>query len=318
LELGLKYVKEARGITDLPIIACGGISTAEDVKRYKKAGANFFGIGVALTGMNTEEIKAYFHELLRDLEKGKNNAFKFLKENWRMKYKKYELREKKFLTDDLFLLKLNGKMNIEPGQFVFAWLPEKGEKPFSVLDDEPISLLVKMRGYFTKELSKLQRGDILYLRGPYGSSPKIKGKSLLVGGGTGIAALYLFTKRNEGTIALLGGKDKNSLAYLEKFQKRCEKVYLATESGELGHRGLVTEILEEVMKKSPPEYCLNCGPKEMVKGAIQIETKYLNPEKIYSSIDFLTRCGVGLCGSCTTSKGYRNCVDGTFLKPNQI
>ena len=318
LELGLKCVKEVRRITDLPIIACAGISTASDVKKYKKAGANFFGIGVSLTGMNTEEIKVYFHELLMDLEKGTNNAAKILKENWRMKYKKYEVREKKFLAKNLFLLKLNGKINIEPGQFVFTWLPEKGEKPFSVLDDEPISLLVKIRGYFTEELSKLERGGIVYLRGPYGNSPKIKGKTLLVGGGTGIAALYLFTKRNQGTIALLGGKDKNSLAYLEEFQKRSEKVYLATESGELGHKGLVTEILEEAIKKFQPEYCLNCGPREMVERAIQIETKYLNPEKIYSSIEFLTKCGVGLCGSCATFRGYRSCVDGTFLKPNQI
>jgi len=318
LELGIKCVEEARKITDLPIIACGGISTAKDIERYKKAGANFFGIGSALTGMNTEEIKTYFQELLIDLEKGTNKAAKILKEDWRMKYKKYQVKEKKFLAEDLFLLKLNGKINIEPGQFVFAWLPEKGEKPFSVLDDEPISLLIKIRGYFTKELSKSESGDIVYLRGPYGNSPQIDAKALLVGGGTGIAGLYLFAKRNEKIAAILGGKDKNSLAYLEEFQRKCEKVYLVTESGEAGRKGLVTDILEEVIKSFQPDYCLNCGPKEMVKIAIQKEMKYLDPEKIYSSIDFLTKCGVGLCGSCSTFRGYRSCVDGTFLKPNQI
>jgi len=56
----------------------------------------------------------------------------------------------------------------------------------------------------------------------------------------------------------------------------------------------------------------------MVKTAIEIEKKFLEPEKIYSSIEFLTKCGIGLCGSCATSKGYRSCVDGTFLKPSQI
>ena len=69
LELGLKCVREIRRITDLPIIACGGISTAEDVINYRKAGAEFFGIGSALAGMDTKEIKEYFHNLFMDLEK---------------------------------------------------------------------------------------------------------------------------------------------------------------------------------------------------------------------------------------------------------
>jgi len=56
----------------------------------------------------------------------------------------------------------------------------------------------------------------------------------------------------------------------------------------------------------------------MVETAANIESQYLDPEKIYSSIEFLTKCGIGLCGSCTTSKGYRSCIDGTFLKNNQI
>lgn len=35
---------------------------------------------------------------------------------------------------------------------------------------------------------------------------------------------------------------------------------------------------------------------------------------IYSSVDFMTRCGIGLCGSCASPSGYRSCVDGPFLK----
>ncbi len=72
------------------------------------------------------------------------------------------------------------------------------------------------------------------------------------------------------------------------------------------------------IKNIKPEYCINCGPKLMIKDTIQKENKDINSEKIYSSMDFLTKCGIGLCGGCATSKGYRSCVDGTFLKPNQI
>lgn len=318
LELGINVVKEIRKLTNLPIIASGGISSVLDIRRYKKAGANFFGIGSALVGMSSDEIRKYFHQLLIDLEKGGNKAISFLKEKLNTDYKKYKIKEKKFLAKDVFLLKLDNKIETKPGQFIFAWLPEKGEKPFSIFDDDPLTLLIQKRGYFTTELSKLKENDYIYIRGPYGNSPKIKGKILLVGGGTGIAALYLFAKRNKNVISLLGAKDENYFTYLDKFKVFSEKLYLTTESGKTGKKGLVTDRLKEIIKATKPEYCLNCGPELMIKRAIEIESEYLSQEKIYSSIEFLTKCGFGLCGSCATSKGYLSCVDGTFLKNTQI
>ena len=316
-ELGLSCVRKVREITDLPIIACGGIATAEDVRKYREAGANYFGIGSALAGMRTEEIKEYFRELARDLERGTDNASKFLKRELNMEYRKYRVRKRRDLAEDLFLLEFDEGIEAEPGQFIFAWIPERGEKPFSVFDDEPLTLLVQKRGCFTNYLSKLDRGDEVYIRGPYGNSPKVTAPLLLVGGGTGVAALYLFAKNGKESTAVLGAKDGKHLFY-EPFEEVCERLYLFTESGEVGRKGLVTDNLEEIMEEVRPRYCINCGPREMVKAAIQKESRYLPPENIYSSVEFLTRCGIGLCGSCATSKGYRNCVDGTFFRPDQI
>lgn len=318
LKLGLRCIEEVRSVTDLPIIACGGISTAQDIEKYREAGANFFGIGSALAGMNTKEIKQYFRELLRDVEQKTNNAPGFLKKRLNMEYRKFRVKEREDLAKDLFFLKLDKNITVKPGQFVFAWLPGKGEKPFSVFNDKPLSLLIQRKGYLTGELSKLKIDDAVYIRGPYGNSPKPKGKILLVGGGTGIAALYLFAKRNENTIALLGAKDKSHLGNYWEFEKLCKRVYLATENGEIGYGGLLTDILDEVIKTTQPEYCINCGPEPMVKAAILKQKEYLGPEKICSSIELLTKCGLGLCGSCATTNGYRSCVDGTFLWPEQI
>ncbi|MCX6764712.1 MAG: dihydroorotate dehydrogenase [Candidatus Nealsonbacteria bacterium] len=318
LELGLKSVKEIRDITDLPVIACGGISTAEEVRSYKQVGADFFGVGSALAGMSTEEIKQYFHKLALDLKEGTNNAATLLKDELRMEYKEYKVIENKRIAEDLFLLKLDRGIKTETGQFIFTCLPGIGEKPFSVLDDDPLTLLVQKRGCFTNELSKLISGDNLFIRGPYGDTPAVKGRVLLVGGGTGVAALYLFAKRNKNVVAVLGAKDKNHLSYLEKFKLTCKELFLTTENGEIGYKGLVTDMLEEIIEKTQPEYCINCGPEPMVKEVIKKEIKHINPEKIYSSMDFLTKCGIGLCGSCASSKGYRSCVDGNFLKSEQI
>jgi dihydroorotate dehydrogenase subfamily 1 len=313
LELGLKCVREAREVTNLPIIACGGISMAEDIVRYKEVGANFFGVGSALAGMNTPEIGSYFSALLTDLKEGTNKAKNLLKTELNMKYKRYKIYRKEKLAEDLFLLRLNDDIKLEPGQFIFAWLPRKGEKPFSVLDDNPLTLLIKKRGYFTNELSKLEKGDTLYVRGPYGNSPKIEGEILLVGGGTGIAGLYLFAKRNKNTIAVLGAKNEKHLPYIKDFRSACEKVYLNTEDGRVGHKGIVTDNLREIIAKVQPKYCINCGPEVMVKLAIKKEVEFLDPENIFNSIDRQTKCGVGLCGSCATPKGDRGCVDGPFI-----
>jgi len=132
-----------------------------------------------------------------------------------------------------------------------------------------------------------------------------------------LVALYLFAKNNKNSIAVLGAKDRSHLPY-ERFGDVCRELYLVTEIGEIGRKGLVTDNLEEIVEEIKPKYCINCGPEQMVKIAIQKESKYLTTENIYSSIKFLTRCGIGLCGSCATSKGYRNCTDGTFFKLDQI
>jgi dihydroorotate dehydrogenase subfamily 1 len=319
LETGIECARRVRELTDLPIIACGGISAAQEVKRYREAGADFFGVGSALAGMDTETVKNYFHTLSLDLDKGTRKTESFLKEGLNMEYKKYSIEQKRRLAEDLFILEMDKEIRAKPGQFVFIWLPGKGEKPFSVFDDAPLSLLVKERGCFTKELAKTDAGDTVYIRGPYGNSPTVDGKTLLVGGGSGIAALYLFAKRNRGnTAAVLGAKNGEHLPWAEKFEEACRRTYLTTEDGNMGLHGLATDIIERAVEEFKPEYCINCGPESMVREALRMEKRHVNPQSIYSAIEFLTRCGTGLCGSCATASGNRSCVDGTFLRSGQL
>ena len=60
-------------------------------------------------------------------------------------------------------------------------------------------------------------------------------------------------------------------------------------------------------------YFYNCGPAPMVHAAIAVQRRYAGEHQIYSAIDYLTKCGVGICGACTTPDGRRLCVDGPFL-----
>src|SRR5690606_5634029 len=74
LPIGLKCVREVAQATGLPIIGCGGVSSADDVRAFFDAGATVVGVGSALIGLTTDEIAEYFRTLAADLESGKNRA----------------------------------------------------------------------------------------------------------------------------------------------------------------------------------------------------------------------------------------------------
>ncbi len=317
--IGLKCVRDIRQAIgeNIPIIGMGGIRNVADIEAYAEAGATFFGVGSALAGMSEREIKAYFSALREDADSSgwTNNAEGLLKKV-NMQYRKVRVKKRIDSACDFKVIQTDEVMATEPGQFVFAWIPNIGEKPFSVMDDNPLTLGILERGEFTKKLNSLQRGDSFYVRGHYGQGVNVPQKSnvVLVGGGCGIAGLYLLAKRlsqESNVLTLLGGKDKEHIAYLDEFRKYGD-VQVATEDGSLGRRGLVIDLMTDLREGS---YFFNCGPKPMINAVLPLELKVSAPERIYSSVDYMTRCGVGICGSCADSTGRRTCVEGPFVNP---
>ncbi len=57
----------------------------------------------------------------------------------------------------------------------------------------------------------------------------------------------------------------------------------------------------------------NCGPAPMIHASEAVQRRYATPDRIFSAIDYLTKCGVGICGACTSPDGRRICVDGPFI-----
>lgn len=316
--IGLKCVRDIRQAIgeNIPIIGMGGIRNVADVKAYAEVGANFFGIGSALAGMNEKRIKNYFFNLREDARSSlTNNAEELLKEV-DMQYRKVKVERRVDSACDFKVIQTNESIFAEIGQFVFAWIPGVGEKPFSVMDDNPLTLGILGRGEFTKKLNSLQRGDSFYVRGPYGQGVSVPKKSdvILIGGGCGIAGLYLLAKRlseESNVLTLLAAKDREHIAYLDEFRKYGE-VKVATEDGSFGRKGLVTDLMSDLKEGS---YFFNCGPKPMVNAVLPLELKVSPPRKVYSSVDYMTRCGVGVCGSCADKIGRRTCIEGPFMKP---
>ncbi|VVB81831.1 Sulfhydrogenase 1 subunit gamma [uncultured archaeon] len=305
--VGIKCVKEiADALGDVPIIGCGGIYTAQDVVSYAKAGASFFGVGSALAGMNVDDMPAYFQNLANDVSAGTNIAEILLK-TVDMKYKKFKVGEKISSAQDFHVLKMAEPLEASPGQFVFAWIPGKGEKPFSVMDTHPLTIGFLERGCFTKELAKLSKGDELYFRGPYGNTVSTSRHLVLVGGGSGIAGIYLFAKQNRAQI-FVGAKDIAHVPCLDDLENMGD-LHVATEDGSAGYKGFVSDLMRENLKVG--DCFINCGPRPMLDAVLPIELPYRM--RIYSSLDRMTRCGVGICGSCADDEGRRTCKEGPFM-----
>ena len=234
-----------------------------------------------------------------------------------MSYQKVKIEDRLDSGCDFRIFRTDGSMQADPGQFVFAWIPGIGEKPFSVMDEDPLTLGVLERGEFTKQFNELQKGDSFYVRGPYGREVNVPEDSnvVLVGGGCGIAGLYLLAKRfseKSQVLTLLAAKDRDHIPYQQEFRERGD-VEIVTEDGSLGSRGLVTDLMRDLDLKEG-SYFFNCGPMAMVDAVSPLELEISDSERVYSSVDYMTRCGVGICGSCADEKGRRTCVEGPFMR----
>ncbi len=317
----LECTRDAREVLpdNYPVIVMGGIGTASDIREFEEAGRGcklVYGIGTRLIGMTEDELAEYFPTLVRDLENGTNKAESLLKKI-DMSYKK--IRIEKIVNNgcDFKVYRTNARLECSPGQFVFAWIPGIGEKPFSIMDDDPLTLGVLTRGYFTERFNSLKNGDEFYIRGPHGNGVNVSqnSKAVLVGGGCGIAGLYLLAKKFSKKInvtSLLGAKDKKHLPYLDEF-KKCGETYIATEDGSLGIKGNVADLFRYFGFPNSNLTFFNCGPRAMINAVLPLELNLAKPDNIYSSIDYITRCGVGICGSCADEKGRRTCVEGVFI-----
>ena len=309
LPVALKCVSEIRDAVNCPIIACGGISGATDVHRFREKGASVFGIGSALIGMTTEEIATYFKVLTKDLENKTNDSEELVRYDIDMDFQPVKLVKNEKITEDICVLTFDRKVKIEAGQFVFLWIPGLGEKPFSALVDDPFKLAVINLGDFTKELMTLSVGTEAYVRGPHGNAvkPPKNAKIIAVAGGTGLAAVYQLARDFGNTDIYFGARSKERLYFIEESEK-VGNLHVATDDGSYGAKGLITELLERNLNNLSSEELdslvfYNCGPAPMVRAAETLQRKYVQPNKIHNAIDYLTKCGVGICGACDAPDG---------------
>ena len=323
LPTALKALKALRQETDVPLIGCGGLSSAADCRAAAHCGATIFGVGSGLTGMDTEDIGRFFADLYHDLGAGTDEAGKQVRYDIDMGFKPYRVVANDIVCEDITVVTLDGELDIRAGEYVFVWIPGVGEKPFSCLTHDPVRLAVINVGEFTAQCYDLSPGDEIYLRGPHGVPvmPPEDSHIVCVAGGTGLAAVYQiaedFGNEAQPVDLFVGARTANRLYFREECHT-VGRVTLATDDGSAGFAGRVSDALEEFLSQQTPEALAkmvfyNCGPAPMIHASEAVQRQYVTSDRIFSAIDYLTKCGVGICGACAAPDGRRICVDGPFI-----
>ncbi len=333
--MGLRAVEQVRHAvgSEAVIIGMGGIASPEHVHQYAEAGADLFGVGSALTGLDSEQMREYLAELQRDVSQEPARSYaRSCESTVRMDYVKTRVTGRVEYDETLFKLILEelpeGAQDGDlAGKFYFLCLPGVGEKPFAIFSAAEKSVVVRTVGVFSQHLAQLAEGAEILLRGPYGKGVPVFDNSTLVftGGGTGIASLLEIAhklKPGNKQMFLLGARTGRHLFDLDKFRS-LGPVFLATDDGSVGHQGYVAELLGEALAGVPTREMqrlvfINCGPEAMVRRCFEIQRELAPAERIIGSIEYMTSCGVGICGKCASPSGALTCIDGPFLRQREF
>jgi len=218
------------------------------------------------------------------------------------------------------------------GQFIILRLNEYGERfPITIADSDSeqgtLTLFVQARGKSSVEMSRMRTGDfILDLVGPLGLATEIEefGTVVLVGGGFGIAAIHPIAREltlaGNKTISILGARSRDFLLMLDEMQRVSTEVRVATDDGSLGIKGLVTDVLNDMVKKGEPiDRVIAIGPLVMMKAVSDLTRPLKIKTKV--SLNPIMVDGTGMCGACrVTVAGEMKfaCVDGPEFDGHQV
>jgi NAD(P)H-flavin reductase len=225
-------------------------------------------------------------------------------------------------------------MEFLPGQFVELSIPGVGECPFgfasSPLEKDYFELTIKRTGKVTGMIHSLQKGDNVWIRGPFGNAfplELMEGNDLFfVAGGLGLAPLrpfilYALSEQNRekyGRIQMLlaarTGKD-HIYAYEYAGWKAVREISidLTIDNPEPGWSEMVGfphNLVKDMRFDFSNLYAMLCGPPVMIKAVHgSLNGMGMPSNRLYTTLEMRMTCGVGKCGKCNIGRQYV-CVDG--------
>jgi len=247
-------------------------------------------------------------------------------------------------THDTFTLELKPAQGavkpFAPGQFNMLYVFGTGESAISIsgdpADTDTLVHTVRAVGTVTKALQQLRRGDVIGVRGPFGSAwaiAKAEGSDMvIVTGGIGLAPLrpviyhVLAHREKYGRIALLyGARTPRDLLFqreLEQWRSRFDlevEVTLDTATDDWrGNVGVVTRLIPAAPFDALNAVALICGPEVMMRFAVlELHKRGVRDENIYLSMERNMKCAIGFCGHCQFGPTFI-CKDGPVFRYDRI
>lgn len=248
-------------------------------------------------------------------------------------------------TADTFTLTLSPDAGetafpFRPGQFNMLYVLGKGEVPISISGDPalPGELVHTTRavGAVTAGMVALKKGDLLGVRGPYGTSWPVEEAAgsdvVVIAGGIGLAplrpALYRILARRGryGRVVLLyGARTPDDILYgrlLREWRAALDlEVHVTVDRATRdwrGNVGVVTTLVPRVPFDARQTVALVCGPEMMMRFAVQeLRRRGVPPGQIHVSLERNMKCGVGLCGHCQLGGAFV-CQDGPVFAYEEV
>ncbi len=218
-----------------------------------------------------------------------------------------------------------------PGQFNMLYLPGYGEAAISISSDttdrSSIAHTVRFVGNVTRAASRLRPGDVVGLRGPFGSAwptTELEGKDLFIAcGGIGLPPLrptlyhVIRNRAKYGKVTVLyGARTPPELMYTREYDTwrqagiDLEITVDRAEADWTGRVGVVPMWFYQFRIDPRKTAVLTCGPEIMIRFVIfEALARRIAPEDIYVSLERNMKCGQGACGHCQIGP-YFICKDG--------
>ena len=209
---------------------------------------------------------------------------------------------------------------------------ENGERiPLTISDYDKeagtVTIVTQQIGASSSEIISFEQGESFKdVVGPLGipsdftemSAEELKGQRyIFIAGGVGTAPVYPQVKwlheRGVAVDVIVGAKTKDLVVYKEEMEAVCDNLYLCTDDGSAGFKGLVTAMLEKLVNEDGKKYtqAVAIGPMIMMKFATLTAKKLELP--IIVSLNTLMVDGTGMCGACRVTVAGKTrfaCVEG--------
>ncbi len=219
-----------------------------------------------------------------------------------------------------------------PGQFVIVRVCETGERiPLTIERSDPekgtVNLVVQSIGKTTHLLNSLETGDSIQdIVGPLGKPSEIEnfGTVVVMGGGVGTAMAYptaaALKRAGNRVIVIIGGRNKDLVLLEREMREATDTVYVTTDDGSYGEKGLVTDRLRQLIDNGLRiDLVIAVGPIPMMRAVAEMTRK----ERIRTivSLNPIMIDGTGMCGGCRVlidGKSQFACVDGPEFDAHRI